>query len=350
MNIVLLILILLFASEMRFAERDKFFDDYCSVRKTNAIKGIVAIGIFLSHSMDYLYLGENDLWVRYFSEYLRQLIVVPFLFYSGFGIMESIQKKGLPYVLGFPVTRILKTILYADVAVVAFALLFLVKGWPISLKQFLLSLVFWDQIENNTWYFFVIVFLYFFTYVGFRISHRNYYLAAALTTVLSIPLFYFLIETKDIFWYNTFFLYHFGMWYSLIRRYIERIVMHNDFTYCVAMLLAFMAYSFFRNFGSFYYFIICGCFLMTLIVGITMKVSIDNPLLQYLGRNVQGIYIFHRLPLRLTLEMNMSIVSKFIFSVLVTAVLCFAFEIITKWIDRVILSRFDRKRLNADLI
>lgn len=342
MNVVLLILILLFASEMRFAPKDEFFDDYCSVRKTNAVKGIVAMAIFLSHSMDYFHLEEGDLWVEYFSEYLRQLIVVPFLFYSGFGIMESIQKKGLSYIRGIPVRRVLRTTLYSDVAVAAFALLYLAKGYSLSLKQFLLSLIFWDKIENNTWYFFVIVFLYLFTYAGFRIFHKNYYCGAALTTLLSIPLFYFLIETKSIIWYNTFFLYHFGMWYSLIRKPIEKIVMHNDFIYCVAMLLTFMAYSLFRNFGSFYYFIICGCFLMTLIVGITMKVSIDNPLLQYLGRNVQGIYLFHRLPLLLTRQMNMGIVPKFIFSVLATAVLCFVFSYITKWIDRGILSRFEK--------
>lgn len=344
MNIVLLILVLLFASEMRFAERNQFFDDYCSVRKTNAIKGIVAVAIFLSHSMDYLHLEEGDLWVEYFSEYLRQLIVVPFLFYSGFGIMESIKKKGLPYIKTIPVRRILRTILYADVAVLAFAVLYLVKGWSLSWKQFLLSLVFWDKIENDTWYFFVIVFLYLFTYIAFRVFHKNHYLAAAVTAVLSLPLFFILIETKSIIWYNTFFLYHFGMWYSLIRKPVEKIVMHNDFAYCAAMLLAFMAYSFFRNFGSFYYFIICGCFLMTLIVGVTMKVNIDNPLLQYLGRNVQGIYIFHRLPLRLTKEMNMDTVSKFIFSLFATAVLCFLFEYVTKWIDRTIISRFEKEK------
>lgn len=326
----------------QFAERDQFFDDYCSVRKSNAIKGICVMGVFLSHSMDYLHLGENDLWVEYFSEYFRQLFVAPFFFYSGFGMIESIRKKGLSYIKRIPVDRILKTVLYADVAVVVFAVVYLIRGNTVTLKQFLLSLVFWDKIENNTWYFFVIVFLYFFTYIGFRIFHKNYFLAAAATTLLSLPLFYILIETRSIIWYNTYFIYHFGMWYALIRKPIEKLVMHNDLMYCCAMLLAFMAYTLFRTFGSFYYFIICGCLLMTIIVGITMKVSIDNPFLQYLGRNVQGFYICHRLPLLLTKGMQMDIVSKFIFSFLATAIICFVFDYITKWIDRLVISRIPR--------
>jgi hypothetical protein len=92
-----------------------------------------------------------------------------------------------------------------------------------------------------------------------------------------------------------------------------------------------------QNPGSFYYFIICGCFMMTVIVGITMKVSIDNPLLQFLGQNVMGIYAFHRLPLLLVRDSGLDTVSRVIFSMLATAVLCFVFNYTRKWIDSFIL-------------
>lgn len=339
MNFFLIVLLVLILSGVRFAEPNRFFDDYCSIQQTNAIKGIFMLLVLLSHCMDYFPLEAADLWVEKMSEYLRQLIVVPFLFYSGYGIMESIQKKGQDYVKSIPVNRCLRTLLYADIAVISFAVLYWLQGRTITIKRFLLSLIFWDKIENNTWYFFVIICLYFLTYIAFRIFGRNRYIAACMTAVLSIPLFYGLIATKSIIWYNTFFCYHFGMWYSLLRSPIERIVMRNDLFYCIALLLAFLAYTLFRHFGSFYYFIICGCWLMTVIVGLTMKVKINNPFLQFVGQHLLAFYAFHRLPMVLTRSMEMDIVSKFVFSFLVTAIIALIHDRITGWIDHVFLCR-----------
>lgn len=342
MNIVLLFLLFAICCDMKFAGKNQFFDDYCSVRQTNAIKGICVLAVFLCHSMDYFYF-EPDTWVEYISEYFRQLIVVPFFFYSGYGIMESIQKKGLPYIKSIPVKRCLRTILYADIAVAAFAILYLLRGSPVTVKQFLLSLIFWDKIENNTWYLFVNISLYLFTYIAFRFFHKNHYIGAAATAVFSSALFFFLIETKSIIWYNTFFCYHFGMWYSLLRKKIEAVVMRSDILYLIALLLAFMAYSLFRTFGSYYYFIICGCWLMTIIVGITMKIRIDNPFLQFLGKHVLAFYIFHRLPMVFTLSMEMDTVSKCIFSFLLTSILVLLHDKIIEKLDPILFNRSQAK-------
>ena len=123
------------------------------------------------------------------------------------------------------------------------------------------------------------------------------------------------------------------MWYSLLRTKIEPIVMRNDLFYFVALLLAFLAYSLFRTFGSFYYFIIAGCWMMTIIVGLTMKIKIENPFLDFLGEHVLAFYVFHRLPMVLTLSMDMDIVSKFIFSFLATSILALMHDKIIKRLD-----------------
>jgi len=342
MNAVMVILFALFLSGFKFSEQNQFFGGYCSIRQSNAIKGIFVILIFLSHGMDYFPLTQNDIWVREMSEYLKQHIVVPFLFYSGFGVMESIQRKGYSYIRSIPFNRVLKTIIFADISVLTFALFYLIIGREFSVGKLLLSLVFWDKIGNNTWYFFVIVFLYLFTYISFRIFNKNYYLAAVLTAVLSMFLFFFLIRYKSIIWYNTFFCYHFGMWYSLLRSKIEPIVMRNDLIYFIALLIAFLAYLLFRSFGSFYYFIICGCWLMTLIVGLTMKIKVDNPFLQFLGTHVLGFYSLHRIPMMIASPWDMALVYKFVFCFLVTCILVLIHESITKWIDRRLFCRFQR--------
>ena len=42
---------------------------------------------------------------------LEQLMVTMFLFYSGYGVMESIKRKGDDYIKSFPKKRILTTLI-----------------------------------------------------------------------------------------------------------------------------------------------------------------------------------------------------------------------------------------------
>ena len=84
----------------------------CLSRDTaNVIKGAFILLVFNSHICDYW--GESNI-IRGF---LGQMIVVPFLFYSGYGVMESIKMKGLDYIKSIPCHRILSTLLNFDVAV-----------------------------------------------------------------------------------------------------------------------------------------------------------------------------------------------------------------------------------------
>lgn len=341
MNVLLLMLMAIILYSMRVCSHNCFYEDYISIQKSNAIKGIFALIIMFCHSLDYFPLNEGDLWLGKMSVYLKQLIVVPILFYSGFGIMESIQKKGLFYIKRIPVHNALKTLIWADLSVALYTLYYIASGRSVSLKRFALSLVFWDYIENAAWYFFVIIVLYLVTYISFRIFYRNYYIAAVFMLLLSVIPFALLIRTKDIFWYNTFFIFHFGMWYSLLRIHIEKMVMYNDLAYLIALLLAFFGFAIFRRFGSFYFFIICGCFFCMTIVGLTMKVSINNEILQFLGRHVFGFYVFQRLPMRIVSTMQLESWEKCIISILATAALSVGFDYVANWLDKVVFSKLN---------
>ena len=339
MNYIILLAVLVFLSGITFSEPEQFYPDYCSPKKTNAIKGVFVFLVILFHTEDYFTFGSNDLWVQDLSRMFKQLPVVPFLFYSGFGIMESIQKKGFSYIKSIPLNRIVKTVVFADLGVISFAIYYLIFGIQFTIKQFFLSLVFWDQIGNCLWYLFVIVFLYLFTYISFRIFSKNYYVAAIFTGVISLPLFFVLVKTKDIFWYNTFFCYHFGLLYSLLRTKVERFVMHNDLVYFLSLLIVFVLFSWIRTFGSFYFFMITGCLLMMIIVGISMKVSIDNPVLQFLGNHILPVYLFHRIPMLVLGRFELGNVTKFILIVLITCIFSLLYDFVTAWINRKIFVR-----------
>ena len=79
----------------------KYHEDYLSKDSTNAIKGIFAVVILYSHMRGYLDLSSgwyNTAYVR-ILKYIGQMMVAPFLFYSGYGIMESLKHNEITAVI-----------------------------------------------------------------------------------------------------------------------------------------------------------------------------------------------------------------------------------------------------------
>ena len=94
MSVVMILAGLMFISGMKIAGEGSFHRDYCSVEKSTALKGVFVMLVFFQHFRTYITPEETDFVAVGVSEFLGQLIVVPFLFYSGFGVMESIRAKG----------------------------------------------------------------------------------------------------------------------------------------------------------------------------------------------------------------------------------------------------------------
>lgn len=161
MTIILIIFILLTIITFR---PTKFNEEYLSKRYTNIIKGIFLILVFFSHFIGYFSTFQNN-WIDAIGiksiKMIGQLIVTLFLFYSGYGIMESVTKKGSEYILNMPKRRILSTLIHFDIAVLIFMVAskyFVIHSF--SIKKVLLSLIGWDTFGNSNWYIFCILILY----------------------------------------------------------------------------------------------------------------------------------------------------------------------------------------------
>ena len=151
--------------------KDVLLSSYISISQTQTIKGFFVITVFFSHFCSYVSL---DIWydsVVRVCRYLGQLMVVPFLFYSGYGIFESVKKKKENYIKQFPKKRILKVLLHFDLAVLLFLVLDALINQPVSLYKFTLSLVAWEAIGNSAWFIFAILCAYLFAYVGLILSY-----------------------------------------------------------------------------------------------------------------------------------------------------------------------------------
>lgn len=164
----LIFLFLLVVYGIRF-DREKAYGSYLSRERTDSIKGIFILMVFFSHIKDYIvkagyeYSGQGDEVFQYFFSFIGQLMVVMFLFYSGYGVMESIRKKGEAYVVAMPRHRVAGTLINFDVAVLIFLVVDLLLGRDVVLSKIVLSFLAWDSLGNSNWYIFAILICYLLT-------------------------------------------------------------------------------------------------------------------------------------------------------------------------------------------
>lgn len=233
--------------------------------------------------------GFNDI-----RSFLGQMIVVPFMFYSGYGMFVN-TKNRRGYIDSIPSKRVLTVLLNFDVAVMIFIIADIILGREITLKQGLLSLIAWDSVGNSNWYIFSIIVLYLFTYISAKLFG---YSRNALITLSSLVILYSLAMgfIKPSWWYNTTFAYAFGSIYCYYKKQIEDFIKRYYLAILFMSLVSFIlivmlpdARGFRENIRSIIF--------SFLIVVITMKVAVKNKFLSWSGRNLFPLYIYQRLPM-----------------------------------------------------
>ncbi|MCM1365524.1 MAG: hypothetical protein NC122_09410 [Faecalibacterium sp.] len=346
---VLLILCVIFLGSQT-AGKGKYFDDYISQKQTYAINGAFTLFVFLSHISTYFDLtGIFDIPYEHVKYYLSQLIVVSFLFYSGYGMMESIKKKGMDYVKSIPLQRFFKVFYHMEIAVLMYVAVNLILGNWFTVSTTLLSFVGWTNIGNSNWYIFVVLAMYLFVFVSFMLARGNKYIATVLTTVFTVAFAAVLLKLgKETFWYNTIVLYPVGMIFSLVKDLFDKIVKRNDVLWVGIMAAVFVTYNVFEYLrkGNLIYYYIWAVLFMMLIVILTTKVRIGNVVLNRLGSHVFSIYMLQRIPMMILSKFGFNTSHRYIFVALcfvMTLILSALFDKATGKLDSLI---YYRKKLN----
>lgn len=231
------LLFLLVIARLRFS-RQGFYADYLSFDTTNAIKGIFIVFVFIRHVTPYIlnsgYTFDDSILSQFFlliDASVGQLIVAMFLFYSGYGIMESIRRKGMDYVQSIPRKRILTTLINFDIAVALFAIVSLFVPSEYTIKQYLLSFTGWEAVGNSNWYIFVIMLCYLLAFICFRIRivkrdmYMHTYAAKAIMCMILLGISVIVLSyVKPFWWYDTMLCFGVGILYSVWRERIEVIL------------------------------------------------------------------------------------------------------------------------------
>lgn len=242
---ILIAVLFVFFCGAKFVKSDEFNSDYMSKDTTGAINGIFVLLVFMCHISGYMQLGSpsDKIWLD-LKSWLGQLVVVTFLFYSGYGMMCSIIKKGTPYVKGIFRRRFLSLFAHFDIAVFLFLLMNLALGIKTKTKTVLLAFTTWESIGNSNWYITAVLCLYLILIVSFLIFRKHRLPGLITMTVLTVGLAFLLIKVgKPAWYYNTLILFPLGMWYAYLKKYIDKFLMKNNYIYMLCVTAAVAAFA-----------------------------------------------------------------------------------------------------------
>lgn len=328
--ILLIFGLILFPSD--FFLRKKTNSEWLCRNETNAVKGIFMLLILASHFSFYVpsYKAPVDVAYSKIRFYLLQLVVACFFFYSGYGIMEQMKKRGKEYVRAFPGSRILKvwTVWLFSELIFWIADVVLLKE-KYSLKDILLSCLAWESLGNDNWYIFVILVLYLLSYIVFLLREDGAF-STILITALSFAFILVLkLCNRPEYWYDVIICYPMGMWVSEYRQKIEKYVLNFQTGYLL-LVVAVLCFSVLHRYWeqTIILYELTGAVFIIIVLLLTTKIKLNNRFLIYCGEHLSSIFLTHRLPLALLQNTCLSR-NRYVFfvSFLVSAfVVAFLFE------------------------
>lgn len=230
--------------------------------------------------------------------WLSQLIVVMFFFYSGYGMMEQLKRRGDIYIKGFLKKRFLPTYISFVICVLFYLIMNNILKIQYPMKQILLSFTGWEGIGNSNWFMFVTFVLYILFFLSFRFI-KKIDIGFVVFCFLSLIFFIILHELKDTWWWNTFLCLPIGMFWSLYKDKLEHTFFSNTLKWTIIFSLIFILFSLFyilsKTIAITY--IATTILFSLLIVILSMKLSLKQGFVFYfLGKHVFSIYILQRIP------------------------------------------------------
>lgn len=317
MNLVIIILLFIVTYKAKFI-RCGINEEYLSMDNTKRINGIFVILVFLSHSLAYI--NYSDSWMDRYGEFviikLGQLMVTTFLFFSGYGIYESIKTKD-NYINKIPKKRILDTLVKFDIAVLIYLVISYVLNINYDLKTILLSFIGWEGVGNSNWYIFTMLILYTITYIVFKLFKSDDNTKIMLVTIFTVGYMIIISKFKTDYWYNTALCYPLGMWLSMYKTMIEDTIKEHPQSYYIVLIITIIAFCIAFLFKD----NICVYSIYTLlfvccIVLLSMKVKLQSTFLKFMGTNVFYIYIYQRIPMIILYRYNIHCGNRYLFLII----------------------------------
>ena len=337
MVFVLPIIFLIVLLGLRFQSKKNEENTYLQKNSTLTIRGVFILLIVISSYVTAIStssLNRFDVPMVNFVARFGEMMFVPFFFYSGYGIFKTYKTEGKEYARRIPLQQILRHFLSYFIAWGFFAVTALALESQYSVHQFILSGFALSTIGNTSWFVLVMLFLYFFAFVSFRIADHK---TAVIINILLSVMFIFILRGLNFpsYYWNTLFAYEFGIIYCYLQDRIETKILKNRVLKALVLVLGIIGVivSFlvikqipFSDFRDAAYVFPVFFFCMALI-GFTSLFTIKSKILHFLGTNAFWIYLLHYLPLIWLKNVTFVYSNKYLyfgFAIAISVVLAFA--------------------------
>ena len=313
MIIFLIFLLFVTAYKLRFAGKGFYSQDYLSREQTLCINGICIAYILLSHT--FAMSAERGVLTESFNMiriYIGQFPVVPILFFSGYGIMESVKHKK-DYIKTFPKLRFLD-----------FYIKFFIFSIPYVIINFFLQ-----RYELKSVLLSFTLAIYIFVIICFNIFKGKNVLAVASVSVLTAALI--VVEMAldfPTYYYSTMIFMPLGMWFSLIKNKFDKIVMKSNFiwSFCFIISLFLSVVLNYLSDKSFVFYPGWCFFGLLSIILLCMKVRINNKILFWLGKTIFFNFILQGIPQTLLALLPLNYIVYYVMVIASTVFLIFVAE------------------------
>ena len=308
----------------KFYGKQKWNEEFLTLRQTKQIQGFLAICILFHHA------GQKTCasWIPpqvivpglEFFVPIGYLFVAFFLFCSGYGLYKSVHAKE-NYLSGFVKKRVIPVVAAFYVTAIFFLLLRLVMGQQMDAAQIIRYLVGIQLANPNAWYVIAIPLFYMGFYLSFRFCKKE---GAALLGTSAVVLLYIIIgiytDHNDYlmcgeWWYNTAHMFLIGILFAKYENNIIESVKKHYLPFLIASVLAAllffrwseMAQSIFSYYGEnwgapdkIFRPVMCltaqqvasAAFVWAMIL-VHLKVRVGNFVLRFMGTITLEFYLIH---------------------------------------------------------
>lgn len=258
--------------------------------QTSSINGVAIVLIIIRHFFQYISPGKYDGIMCRIDNHLGQLIVVSFLFFSGYAFVKQYQKSD-KYLEKMP-RKIISLYLIFVITVMSFAVIGFVLGEKYRVVEYLLALIGMYSVGNSTWYVVAILMLWGGSYMSYRQRIVSPFIIMFLWVGIYTAVMY--LFKSDVF-YNTVIAYLCGMIYCSYEMKLQPIINKYYAIIFGGATLAILMGSFYKpNIVIYELWVVAFCIFLLLI---SMKVQFNNKALDLLNKYSLELYLIQRIPM-----------------------------------------------------
>lgn len=201
-------------------------ENYLSRQRTSFINGFFILFVFMSHMTQYDIELSDAERMALFVMPRGQLIVAPFLFFSGYGLMCSLMRSREEYAGKLLKLRLPRLWLHFVLCIACYwALNTFLVGKEYSLGHIILSALTWQSFGNSNWYIGVTLLSYFILGVSSYVTrHHGNFAMLLVSSVLLMICLQLICLYKEPYWVNTALCIPAGMAYAMFRKPIESVL------------------------------------------------------------------------------------------------------------------------------